>query len=113
MELFGKLSRAIAKFIFRVTGRATIIDIPTEKFHELAKELRSEGWKNIYTYSGFDAWIDYGNISLWRNFRKLNLEWDNWTEGSIEGNKKIIAKIAARDESLKVVDYWRWSIYDK
>ena len=113
MELFARISRGIAKLIFRLLGRATIIDIPTDRFNGLVKELNQEGWKNVYEYNGFDAWIDYGNISLWKNFSKLKLEWDNWTEGSIEGNKKIIAKIAERDKNLKVVNYWRWSIYDK
>jgi len=65
-----------------------------------------------YGYSGY-AWIDFGRTTLWKNFRKLTLEWDSWTAGGIQGSSKIIEQIASRDPSLKIVDYWRWSEYDE
>lgn len=112
MGIVAKIIRSIAKLRFRLLGLATITDIPTDEFRRLAKALTLEGWKVRSEYKGFDAWIDYGRIRLRKRFAKLSLEWDNWTEGSVEGPRKIIEQIANR-HGYEVSNQWRWSIYDE
>ena len=89
-------------------GLATIKDIPTERFNSIARELIAAGWCKTYEYAGFDAWIDYGEIKLRRNGVRLRLEWDNWTEGSIEGPAGVV-EVIGRDIGLPVTHEWRWS----
>ena len=71
----------------------------------------SEGWTQTYEYTGFDAWIDYGCLKLRNGRHELKLEWDNWTEGSVEGRRDLLEPIAERIE-LPVIGEWRWSEYD-
>lgn len=111
MGVIAKLLRGFSKWRFRILGLATIKDIPTDKFNELVQQLIASGWKKTYEYAGFDAWIDYGRIKLRKDGSKLNLEWDNWTEGSVEGPRRIIETIA-EDTGYPVMHEWRWSEYD-
>jgi hypothetical protein len=67
--------------------------------------------EKTYEYTGFDAWIDYGCIKLKKGKAKIKLEWDNWTEGSIEGSKEDIDSIA-QNSGFSVTQEWRWSEYD-
>jgi hypothetical protein len=90
---------------------ATIADIPTERFNALRAQLLAEGWAQTYEYTGFDAWIDYGCLKLRKGRDKLKLEWDNWTEGSVEGRHDIVAAIGEKVQ-LPVSREWRWSEYD-
>jgi hypothetical protein len=91
---------------------ATIKDIPTDRFNALREQLLSEGWVQSYEYTGFDAWIDYGCLKLRKGADKLKLEWDNWTEGSVEGRKELVEAIGKNFE-LRVSSEWRWSEYDE
>ena len=93
-------------------GLATIVDIPTDEFNQLTKALAEDGWKISAVYDGVDAWIDYGRIRLRKGLTRITLEWDNWTEGSVEGPRKTIEAIAAR-HGYAVSGQWRWSIYDE
>jgi hypothetical protein len=111
MGVLAKVLRAFSKWRFRILGLATIRDIPTDQFNALAQQLIATGWKKTYEYTGFDAWIDYGRIKLRKDGSKLNLEWDNWTEGSVEGPRSIIEAIA-KDAGYPVSHEWRWSEYD-
>ena len=111
MGVLAELLRAFSKWRFRILGLATIKDIPTDQFNALAEQLIASGWKKTYEYAGFDAWIDYGRIKLRKDGSKLNLEWDNWTEGSVEGPRSIIEAIA-QDAGYPVSYQWRWSEYD-
>ena len=43
---------------------------------------------------------------------RLIFEWDNWTEGSIEGPAKETAKLASKN-NLTVTNEWRWADYDE
>jgi hypothetical protein len=112
MKWFARSTRLVRKVRFRVLGLATIKDIPTESFNALRGQLLSEGWTQIYEYTGMDAWIDYGCLKLRKGRDKLKLEWDNWTEGSVEGRKDLIAAIAERIQ-LPATSEWRWSEYDQ
>jgi len=112
VAIIGEALRAIYKLRFKLLGLATIKDIPTDEFRNLVLELRSKGWFKTYEYSGFDAWIDYGKITLRRKLYKITCEWDNWSEGSLEGPKTIIQEIA-NDKKLEVTYEWRWSEYDE
>lgn len=112
MNPFVHILRSTAKLRFKTLGLSTIKDIPTEQFNALLKSLIDTGWKKTYVYDGFDAWIDYGQIKLKKNGIKLNLEWDNWTEGSVEGPSSFIKELAA-SHGLYVTDEWRWSEYDE
>jgi hypothetical protein len=111
MKLFGRLSRSGAKTAFRLRNHATITDIPTERFNAIVKKFKSEGWKQTYEYPGFDAWIDYGAIRLRKKGVTLFFEWDNWSEGSVEGPREFIEDFAGKN-SVKVSYQWRWSEYD-
>ena len=108
---YARILRGLAKARFRALGLATIKDIPTDDLRALVAALCSAGWRKTAEYDGFDAWIDYGEITLRRGFQKLTVEWDNWTEGSVEGPSTIIEKIAS-DFGLTVTNSWRWSDYD-
>ena len=111
MNPLARLLRGVAKLRFKALGLATIKDIPTEQFNALLKSLISAGWQKTYAYDGFDAWIDYGQVKLKKDGARLNCEWDNWTEGSIEGPASLIREISER-YNLTVTDEWRWSEYD-
>ena len=111
MNVLAWSLRSLAKLRFRVLGLATIKDIPTERFNAAVDELRTAGWRQTYEYEGVDAWIDYGQIKLQKDRVRLNLEWDNWSEGSIEGPRHAIETIG-RDLGLPVHDQWRWTDKD-
>ena len=70
-----------------------VSDIPTETFNRIVKDLRSQGWKKIEEYDGFDAWIDYGKMVLRKRGEDLVFEWDNWEEGRVDGADATIAEI--------------------
>jgi len=112
MNLLTRCARALAKLRFHVLGLATIKDVRTERFNRLVEQLLEAGWRKTGEYEGFDAWIDYGRITLRRDWVRLKLEWDNWTEGSVEGPRATIEQIA-RDHDLPVTHAWRWSDYDE
>jgi hypothetical protein len=92
-------------------GLATIKDIPSDKFRVVVAGLVREGWRATSKYSGFDAGIDYDSLRLRRGFSALKCEWDNWTEWSVEGPRRIVEAVA-RDNQLKVTYAWRWSEHD-
>jgi hypothetical protein len=74
--------------------------------------LTGDGWQKVGEYDGFDAWIDYGRINLRKEAVRLTLEWNNWTEGSLEGPRSVVERIG-QDFGLPVTHEWRWSEYDK
>ncbi|MDJ0656135.1 MAG: hypothetical protein QNJ40_18375 [Xanthomonadales bacterium] len=111
MDIFPRLVRAVAKAKFRLMGLATIRDVPTDQFNALLQSLVDAGWQPQSAYSGVDAWIDYGRVVLKKGPKRLKFEWDNWTEGSIEGRKAVVTEFAAAHD-LTVVNEWRWSEYD-
>ena len=111
LKALGLFLRYLAKFRLRLFNRATIKDIPTAQFNQLVEELLSDGWKQRGSYQGFDAWIDYGRIKLRKEGVSLKMEWDNWTEGSIEGPARFIDEFA-RKKGLSASREWRWSEYD-
>jgi hypothetical protein len=92
IKLIGVLLRILSKLRFRMLGLATIKDIPTERFRDLMRELNSNGWRCKYQYEGFDAWIDYGSVKL-KKGGITHFEWDNWTEGSVEGPRGVIEQL--------------------
>ena len=83
--MFARSLRAVAKLRFRALGLATIKDLSTDRFNRLVQELVAGGWQTAGEYEGFDAWIDYGRITLQRDGIRLKLEWDNWTEEASKG----------------------------
>jgi hypothetical protein len=111
MNALAQVMRAAARVRFSLLGLATIKDIPTKRFKELIAALTDAGWRKTGEYQGFDAWIDYGQVSLKKGGVKLNLEWDNWTEGSVEGPRSTIEEMA-RQFDFPVSHAWRWSDYD-
>ena len=111
MRWIALLWRSIAKLRFQVLRLATVKDIPTEQFNSLVEALIQQGWSKSYVYDGIDAWIDYGKIKLKRKGVKLTLEWDNWTEGSLEGPRAVVEKIA-KEFGFEAINEWRWSEYD-
>lgn len=112
MNPLAVLLRSLAKARFRLLGHATIKDIPTDRFNHLIVWLRDDGWTIRGHYQGVDAWIDYGRLTLVRGRVRLLLEWDNWTEGSVEGPRRVVEAIAA-EQGFEVCDQWRWSEYDE
>lgn len=99
--------RALSMLRFRVLGLAIIEDIPTAQFREIERRLVAEGWVRTYEYTGFDAWIDYGEVLLRRGRARLSFEWDNWSEGRIEGRADTVEAIA-REHGLTARRTPRW-----
>ena len=112
MVLLARFLRALAKQRFRLLGLATIKDIPTASFRQMIDHLAEAGWRKTSEHDGFDAWIEHGRIRMKRHGSILTLEWDNWTEGSIEGPRATIEEIG-REQNLRVTHEWRWSEYDE
>jgi hypothetical protein len=112
LNLITRILRGCARLRFKALGHATIKDIPTDQFNNIINKLIDSGWKKTYVYDGFDAWIDYGKVKLKSRRCKLTFEWDNWTEGSIEGPTEII-EILAAENNLQVTNEWRWAVYDE
>ena len=111
MVLVGKIVRYFSKLRFKILGLATIKDIPTDQFNSIIETMILAGWEKTYEYSGFDAWVDYAKVKLKKNGTRLLFEWDNWTEGSIEGPLRNIEEIAST-YCFKVSHEWRWAEYD-
>lgn len=107
----ARFLRFFPKVRFRLLGLATIKDIPTEQFNEIIRSLVKRGWIPGSEYAGHDAWIDYGRVKLRKGRFRLKFEWDNWTEGSVEGHPEVLHEIASRHK-LEVTNEWRWSEYD-
>jgi hypothetical protein len=112
MNVLARSLRAVAKMRFRVLGLATIKDLPTARFNRLVEELAAAGLRKTGEYKGFDAWVDYGRITMRRNGIRLKLEWDNWTEGSVEGPRTAIEQ-SGQEFDLPVTHAWRWAEYDE
>lgn len=112
MKQLATALRVLAKLRFSLFGLASIKNIPTEEFWKLAGRLPTFGWKKTSEYSGPDAWIDYGRITFRRRFTRIKMEWGNWTEGSIEGPKRVMREIA-RENDLEVTYEWQWSDFDE
>jgi len=112
MNTIARILRGCSKLKFRFLGHATIKDIPTDQFNQIIESLISSGWEKTYVYDGFDAWIDYGKVKLKGSDCKFTFEWDNWTEGSIEGSAKEIEKLATKN-NLQATNEWRWADYDE
>jgi hypothetical protein len=102
--------QSFRKFRFSLLGLATILNIKTDQFNKILKDFEKLGWKRIYEYKGFDAWIDYGKVKLRKGLNTLTFEWDNWTDGSIEGRKYIIEELG-KEKDLKVDYISRWNQY--
>jgi hypothetical protein len=111
MLVLRRLLRSLGEARFRILGLAVIKDIPTDRFNRLIDKLIGVGWHKTGEYDGVDAWIDYGRITLTKDEVKLTLEWDNWTEGSLEGPQLVIEELG-REFELPVSHRWRWSDYD-
>jgi hypothetical protein len=108
MKRDNLFSRAFCKLRFHVLGLSTIKGIPTYEFRDLIKALKSEGWYVTYEYFGDDAWVSYAQVKLRHDLRRLNLEWDDKTGGSIEGEADLIRGIAYT-KGYKAVNQWRWA----
>ena len=109
--MVAKVLRWFAKKSFEWKGHKTIFPIETDQFNCVVKDLLDSGWKKTYEYEGFDAWIDYGAITLRNDSGKLYFEWDNWHEGSIYGAPELLVPISEKYK-LPIVDFWRWSVWD-
>ena len=75
---------------------ASITSVKTETFRQILDELQGEGWSVSYCYDGFDKGIDYDRVDLVNEGIKLKFEWDNWSEGLIQGPEKLLAALSVR-----------------
>ncbi len=110
IHLLIRALRYPAKVRFRVLGRAIIKNIPTEELKWLTDDLKSDGWRESIL-SGLLNDGDYAKMKLKAGGTILILEWDPWSEGSIEGPAPFIENLG-RDYDMKVTYEWRWSEYD-
>ena len=101
MKILSKIHQNFSRLKLKVLGYAIIEDIPTDQFTKLIEVQLAAGWKKSYEYDGFDAWIDYGKVKLERHGSRLTFEWDNWSEGRIEGHANTIESLAVEND-LKV-----------
>lgn len=102
------LSSAYCHLRFHLMGLATIKGIPTYEFMDLIKTLKSEGWYVTYEYYGEDAWVHYAQVRLRHDLRRLTLEWDDKTGGSIEGAGDLVRGIAYT-KGYEAINEWRWA----
>jgi len=107
MKIIRRLVQCYQTARFKLMNLATIKDLPTDRFNNLAQILIESGWNKTFEYEGCDAWVDYGCIKLKKHKLFLILEWDNYTEGSIEGPRKLIEQIG-KAINLHVIYQWRW-----
>jgi hypothetical protein len=105
------ISRNLPKLRNNVLGLATIKDIPTEKFLDLIKSLKSEGWDIVDNYYNGGILYHQSKIKLKRNSCKLTLEWNNRDGGNIEGADEVIRNIA-RTHGFVAVNDQRWTQKD-
>ena len=68
-------------------------DIPTDIFKTIIEDSLKDNWKKMSEYDGFDSWIDYGKIVLYKDGKHLVCEWDNWSEGQIQGLEEVLTPI--------------------
>lgn len=71
-------------------------EVKTSVGYETVKMLTKRGWEITSEYSEdmFDKGIDLDGFTLKKGKEKLNFEWDNWTEWTIEGGKEAIAEVS-------------------
>ena len=101
------ISRTLPKLRNNVLGLATIRDIPTQKFLDLTKSLKSEGWVIVDNYYNGGVIYHQSKIKLRRNSSKLTLEWNNKDGGHIEGADEVIRNIARTHDFIAVTDrHW-------
>ena len=94
----GYLSRTARKEVVeaKLLGASKLPDVPTEVFNAMITTLRDEGWKKVQEYKGFDAWINHGMLVLQKGEKVLRFEWDNSTEGRVEGQKVEVDEMCHR-----------------
>ena len=101
------ISRNLPKLRNNALGLATIQDIPTEKFVDLIKSLKSEGWDIVGNYYNGGVIYHQSKIKLKRSSSKLTLEWNSKDGGHIEGADEVIRKIARTYDFVAVNDrHW-------
>ena len=105
------ISRNFPKLRNSILGLATIRDIPTEKFLNLTKALKSEGWDIVDNYYNGGVFYHQSKIKLERNSSKLILEWNNKDGGYIEGADEVIRNIA-RIHGFVAVNDRQWAQKD-
>ena len=86
---------------------SVILDIPTDRFNVIVKELLASGWVKSYEYDNSDARVDHGRIDLTKGSVKLQFEWDNWSEGQIIGPRFEVAEVA-RQYGLSASERMLW-----
>ena len=76
------------------TFQNSIEDIETETGNELIESLKKDGWilKSEYPLV-FDKGIDYDYYIFKKGKNRIKLEWDNWFEWKLLGQKEIIEDI--------------------
>lgn len=70
--------------------------LPTERFNDVLLECIRDGWRVVYEYRSFDAWVDYGRIDLKSGRSRLRFEWTAWFEGEISGPRPALLALARR-----------------
>jgi hypothetical protein len=62
-------------------------NVKTETWHQIMRDLRARGFREVYQYGGVDAGIDYNRYELANEAgdELVVFEWDNWSEGEIRG----------------------------
>lgn len=70
-----------------------ISNIKDDDQERLFKYVSENGWKKVYEYDNFDAWIDHGEVRWERNNETLTYVWTNWFEGTLKGTEKTLNEI--------------------
>lgn len=75
----------------------SIEDIETELGNEFIENLKKDGWKLKSEYPMmFDKGIDFDFYIFQKGKEKIKLEWDNWFEWKLLGEKHIIEELYSR-----------------
>lgn len=111
MHRTARLLRAFDRFQRRLRGRSIVLGIGADRSGHIVDTLVADGW-NLRTWrEGFESGLDTRRITLRRRWRTVRLEWDNWSEWSLDGPRDIVAEIA-RGHDMIVTDRTRWSMFD-
>ena len=79
-------------------------NVETRVWHRIIEDLAASGFVKVYEYGGADAGIDYSRYDLMDGGETLVFEWDNWSEGSVEGTPSRLEAIREKYRLSEVVE---------
>ena len=73
-----------------------VVNIETETFNRILRELRASGWTKVGDYDDADDNNDEGVVVLMKDGTNLRFEWSNWSAGTVIGPDALVREIRGR-----------------